>query len=517
MRKIKIREKALMSSDVKSLGNVDRRDLLKGAAVGISAALTSNLFLSQTAGAAVTTNALWIPPKLSGKTFNLKLTKGTKQIAKGALTNTYSYNGAGFWGPTLFLQKGENVTLNVTNNLSESTTTHWHGLHLPAEMDGGPMQVIKEGKTWSPKFKVMNNAATFWYHPHMHETTQKQLALGAGGFIFVQDSIESALSLPRDYGVDDIPLALGSRTLSTSNQIGQTTIYGDTMLTNGVMNAQVSAPAQFIRLRLLNIESERVLNLGFSDGRKFYVIATDGGLVDKPISVKKLLMVPGERYEILLDLSNDKVGSLIKLRSFNKGLAFGYGGSEPSASGEFGSLLNNIDFDVLAIKVAKPTKNGISTLPSTLTKNVFPTKSQVTKARTIAITDDGPGTPFKFDGKSYSMDYINQRVKLGAIEAWTISNDRIFGHSFHIHDVQFKIISRSTGSIPVHENGWKDTFSIMPNENVTFVAKFDDYASSEWPFMYHCHMANHEDGGLMGQFLVEKEISSASPSATHTH
>ena len=102
------------------------------------------------------------------------------------------------------------------------------------------------------------------------------------------------------------------------------------------------------------------------------------------------------------------------------------------------------------------------------------------------------------------MDYINQHVKLGATEAWTITNDRVFGHSFHIHDVQFKIISRSTGAIPAHENGWKDTFSIQPSEKVTFLAKFDDYASSEWAYMYHCHMANHEDGGLMGQFLVEK-------------
>ena len=100
------------------------------------------------------------------------------------------------------------------------------------------------------------------------------------------------------------------------------------------------------------------------------------------------------------------------------------------------------------------------------------------------------------------MSVINQRVKLGATEAWTITNDQIFGHAFHIHDVQFKIISRSSGPIPAHENGWKDTFSIQRNERVTFLAKFADFSSSTWAYMYHCHMANHEDGGLMGQFLV---------------
>jgi bilirubin oxidase len=483
---------------------MDRRSFLKATGFGLGMAVAPNLLGASAAQATSVSTALWIPPKLSGKTFNLKLSKGTKQIAAGALTNTYGYNGTGFWGPTLFLKKGDDVTLNVTNNLTESTTTHWHGMHLPAEMDGGPMQEIAVGKTWSPHFKVMNNAATFWYHPHMHKTTQKQLALGAGGFIFVQDSIESALALPRTYGVDDIPLALGSRTLSSANQIGTTTIYGDTMLTNGVANAEVSLPAQYVRLRLLNIESERAYNLGFSDGRKFYVIATDGGLVNNPIPVKRLLMVPGERYEVLVDLSNDKVGASLYLRAYNSSLTFGYGGSEPATTGDFGSLLNHIDFNVLKINVAKPTAKGISTLPTVLTKNVFPTKSQVTKSRPIAITDNGPGTPFTFDGKSYSMDYINQHVKLGATEAWTITNDRVFGHSFHIHDVQFKIISRSSGAIPAHENGWKDTFSIQPSEKVTFLAKFEDFASSEWAFMYHCHMANHEDGGLMGQFLVEK-------------
>ena len=486
----------------KHQSGMDRRNFLKAGSLTLGAALAPNLLDTPSSDAAIPSNALYIPPVLSGKNFNLKLQKSTKQIAGGALTKTYSYNGVGFWGPTLVMKKGDDISLNVTNNLNEQTTTHWHGIHLPAEMDGGPMQVIEVGKTWKPKFKMMNNAATYWYHPHMHKTTQKQLALGAGGFIIVQDSVEAVLALPRTYGVDDIPLALGSRSLSATNQISPTTIYGDTLLTNGVANAQVSLPAQFVRLRLLNIESERVFNIGFSDGRTFHVIATDGGLVQKPIPVKRLIMVPGERYEILVDLTGNVVGSTLSLRAFNKGLAFGYGGAEPATSGEFGSLLNNTEFDLLKIQVIKATSSAITKLPTTLAASTFPTKAEVTNSRTIAINDQGAGTPFTFDSKSYDMSVINQRVKLGATEAWTITNDQIFGHAFHIHDVQFKIISRSSGPIPAHENGWKDTFSIQRNERVTFLAKFADFSSSTWAYMYHCHMANHEDGGLMGQFLV---------------
>ena len=180
---------------------LSRRDLLKFGTAGVGIALAPSILNSQSASAVTPSNALWIPPAISGKNFNLKLQKSTKQMLSGALTKTYSYNGTGYWGPTLIMKKGDDISLNVTNNLSEQTTTHWHGIHLPAEMDGGPMQVIEIGKTWSPKFKMMNNASTYWYHPHMHKTTQKQLALGAGGFIIVQDAVEAALALPHTLAV----------------------------------------------------------------------------------------------------------------------------------------------------------------------------------------------------------------------------------------------------------------------------------------------------------------------------
>ena len=138
-------------------------------------------------------------------------------------------------------------------------------------------------------------------------------------------------------------------------------------------------------------------------------------------------------------------------------------------------------------------------------ENSLWTAADATNERTIAITDTGPGTPFTFDDQSYSMDHVAQTVVLDTVEAWNIENGRIFGHSFHIHDVQFAIVERSSGPVPDYEKGWKDTFYIQIDESVSFVAKFDDYASSEHPFMYHCHMANHEDEGLMGQFLVVEQ------------
>jgi bilirubin oxidase len=448
-------------------------------------------------------NPLWIPEAISGTTFNLELGKSSKQLKDGAKTETYAFNGGEFWGPTLIMNKGDQVQMHVTNKLDDTTTTHWHGFHIPAIMDGGPHQTIPAGTTWSPSFEVKNKAATYWYHPHLHMMTQAQLTHGAGGLIIVKDPEEAALALPRTYGVDDIPVVLTSRRFKADNQFDLTAAYGDYMLTNGTMKAEVSLPAQLVRLRLLNVETERSYNLAFSDGRSFHVIATDGGLVDAPIAVSKLKLFVGERAEIVVDLSGDAPGASLDLQAENGGQPFGFPGGEPGTTGEFGSLLNNTTFEVLHIKVAAETAGAIKALPAKLTTNAFPTEAEVSKSRTLKITDMGPGTPFTFDGASFDENVINQNVSLGAVEKWTISNGMTFSHSFHIHDVQFKIISRSAGAVADYEQGWKDVVAVPRNESVTFLARFDDFASATDPYMYHCHMSNHEDGGTMGQFLVQ--------------
>jgi len=452
---------------------------------------------------------LWIPPLLAGKTFDLKLGTSKKSFWAGATTETLCFNDTGFWGPTLILNQGDAVQLRVKNATDEVTTLHWHGIHLPSVMDGGPHQMIQPGAMWTSSFTVKNNAATYWYHPHPHERTQKQITLGAGGFIIIRDPVEARLALPRTYGVDDIPLVLTSRRFRTNDQFsydGDRDKYGDYLFTNGTLDAQVSLPAQFVRLRILNAEIERGYVLGFSDNRKFYVIATDGGLVERPVAVTRMKLMVGERFEVLVDLSGDKVGASLDLMAFNAQQPFGFPGGEPGSGPPNGSQLNAADFRLLHINVGPPTAQRITKLPETLVKNSFPAESDATARWELNIGRFGPPErEFAFDKKYFDMGFINHVVKLGTAEAWTIHNDRTFGHSFHVHDVQFKIVSRSDGPVADYEQGWKDTLYLPRNESATIVAKFDDYASDDAPFMYHCHMANHEDGGLMGQFLVVKD------------
>ena len=458
-------------------------------------------------------NTLWIPPTITGTTFNLTLDKSTKQFRTGAATNTYGYNGNNFWGPTLIMNKGDNVQINVKNNLTEATTTHWHGFHIPAIMDGGPHQEIPAGTTWSPFFEVKNNAGTYWYHPHLHMKAYDQLTYGAGGLIIIRDPIESGLNLPRNYGVDDIPLVFTSRRFLTGNQFSRNLAldnYGDYMLTNGTLNAQVSLPKQMVRFRILNAEIQRGLNFGFSDNRSFQIITNDGGLLNAPVTVTRVPMMPGERIEILVNLGGDAVGSSLDFKAYNSGQSFGFPGQEGgptqptgNAGPINGSLLNNVDFTVLHINIAAATANPVLTAPGTLTTNTYWTLANVTNSRTITITGGQGGSAFTFDNNTYGSTFINHTIALNAIEKWTVVNNAIFSHAFHIHDINFKIISRSVGTVGTFESGWKDVVYIPRGESVTFIAKFDDFASSTNPYMFHCHFTNHEDDGMMGQFLVQ--------------
>ena len=471
-------------------------------------ALTSNVVNCQYSN-------MTMPQALYGTTFNLNIHESTKQLVSGNLTITGAINNETFWGPTLFINKGDLVHMNVTNGLNESTTLHWHGMHLPAVMDGGPHQVIPAGTLWQPYWTVKQQAATLWYHPHLHETTHAQMTKGIGGFIIVKDTQEAALALPRTYGIDDIVLALTSRSYNaTTNTFlsppSSIRVYGDSMLSNGTPNAQYTLPKQFVRLRILNAEIERGYNLGFSDNRTFYVIGNDGGLLNSPVGVTRLPIHVGERYEILVNLGNDNVGSSIDLKAYNSGQSQSFPGGEPATGGVFGSLLNNTTFNVLHINVGATTATPITVLPTSLITNTYWTAADATVNRTtINITNGQPGPasiPFNFDNTTFSLTMNPKVVNLNDIEKWTIANTNpaVFGHSFHLHDIEFKIVSRNNGTAAAYESGWKDTFFISKGETVSFVGKFDDFADSDvtHPYMYHCHFGGHEDGGMMGQFIV---------------
>ena len=283
------------------------------------------IFLSAlTVLTAIGQNTLPIPPLDTGewiggaRTYNLLMANDSTEFFAGVYTPTAGYNGS-FLGPTLLMHQGDSVALNVTNQLGENTTTHWHGFHVPAIMDGGPHQLIADNTSWTATFNILNVASTFWYHPHHKPTfwsdpdgTGGQVHRGLAGMIIIEDDITDALALPKTYGVDEIPLIIQDRAFNPDgtfleflNLPDLVVRTGDTMLVNGAITPILTTHAQMIRFRILNASNGRSFYLGFSDNRNFYQIGSDGGLLEAPLTLNRIRISTAERIEIVVDFSGD--------------------------------------------------------------------------------------------------------------------------------------------------------------------------------------------------------------------
>lgn len=464
-------------------------------------------------------NYIPIPDTLSGTSIHLTMHSDSVQFLPGMKTFTNAFNQYSYLGPTLILNQGDAMTMNVDNTLTDTTTLHWHGLHVPAMADGGPHTVILSGTTWSPQFTVMNHASTFWYHPHLHMRTGEQAMRGAAGVIIVRDPEEAVLALPRTYGVDDFPLIVQSQQFDSLNQIMWRGMQDSILLVNGTTQPQLDVPAQVVRFRLLNAAQSRNFNFGFTANQSFYVIGNDGGLLSAPVPVTRIRLAPGERAEILVDLST-QVGQTLYLMSYASELGTGVQGGIPPASmaSDWYSPLNGADFNILQLNVIVPTANPVLTVPSALVNVVPWTAGQADTTRNISFTAqsmmnlDGP---FYFNGLSYDMNRIDYEIPLNRTEIWTLSNQTMVAHPFHIHDVQFFILDRSSLPPAPQEAGFKDVVLVSPFESVRFITKFEDFADPMMPYMYHCHILMHEDDGMMGQFVVvpSTNVESVSGSA----
>ena len=455
--------------------------------------------------------ALPIPPVLTGTDIQLTVQEGTWEFHPGETVNTYGVNGD-LLAPTIILDQGQQVTLNVTNTLPDLTTMHWHGMHVSAENDGGPHSLIYPNTTWSPSFTVLDRASTFWYHPHGHGLTDYQVTLGLAGMIIVRDPLEAALSLPRTYGVDDIPLIIQAKAI-VGGQVMVHTGLDSVITVNGARRPVADVPAQVVRLRCVNGSSERTFLLGFQNNMPFHVIGTDGGLLGAPVQRTRLRLMPGERVELLVDLGGMQ-GSTINMMAYNSELPNGIIGSAQVGNGMAtldgydDNALNGADFPLLSFTVGAPTANPITGVPSSLVPVLPFSEADAEVTRTFTFEPEGVGPleliegPFLMNGLLFDMDVDNEVVQLGATEIWDFTNNTMVGHPVHIHDIQFNILDRNGLPPEDWETGWKDVVYVPAMGAARVITRFDDFADPDMAYMYHCHLLMHEDEGMMGQFLV---------------
>jgi len=433
------------------------------------------------------------------RTFSLTAQEGTTRFVPGVETPTWGFDGD-LLGPTLRASRGEQVAVEVRNTLPEATSVHWHGMHLPAAMDGGPHQPVEPGATWRPTWRIDQPAATLWYHPHPHGRTEEHVYRGLAGFFLLDDPAAPDVGLPDEYGVDDVPVVVQDRKLDADGDLdlsggGELGVLGSLVTANGVRGAHLEATTQRVRLRLLNGSTARTYAFGFADDREVLQVASDGGLLPAPVPTTRVQLSPGERAEVVVTVSP---GERVRLRSYPPDLGGIVAGFAMGA---------NDTFDVLELRAAQDLA------PSPPVAAALTTLEPLPEA-TVTRTFDLQGR--QINGRRMDMDRVDATVEEGATELWEVRNLDLFPHNFHVHDVQFRVLDIDGEAPPPALAGAKDTVYLEPRRTYRLVMRFEDHADPTTPYMFHCHLLLHEDEGLMGQLVVVEPGGTASP-APHDH
>lgn len=539
---------------------MQRRDFLKySVAPGVASALP---LWSRTAFAA-DRPALPIPDLLTADASNRiqLIVKAGQSTFAGKTATTWGYNG-NLLGPAVKLNTGQAVSVDIHNQLAEETTLHWHGLEIPGEVDGGPQGVIPAGGKRSVTFTPAQRAATCWFHPHQHGKTGRQVAMGLAGLVLIEDDEIRKLLLPKQWGIDDVPVIIQDKQFSADGQINYQLDmmtaavgwFGDTLLTNGAIYPQHAAPRGWLRLRLLNGCNARSLNIAASDNRPLYVIASDGGLLAEPVKVTELPMLMGERFEVLVDVSDGKAFDLVTLPVSQMGMAIAPF-DKPHPVMRVQPLLITASGtlpDTLTAMPALPSLDGVTVRKLQLSMDpmldMMGMQMLMKKygGQAMAGMDHGQmmghmnndnmghgnmdhgnmnhgemgnmqhggmgnmkqdGT-FDFhnanriNGLAFDMNKPMFAATKGQHERWVISGQGdMMLHPFHIHGTQFRILSENGKAPAAHRTGWKDTVRVEGGVSEVLV-KFDHDAPKEHAYMAHCHLLEHEDTGMMLGFTV---------------
>lgn len=488
-----------------------RRSVLAGAGAIGAGAFTSYYAGWTAADAAAERQPLRIPPLIDarkeGNAVALRVQAGATEFFPGRASASLGYSGS-YLGPSIRIYQGDNVEIAVTNKLKEDTTVHWHGLLIPAELDGGPHQIIVPGDTWRPRLPIHQPAATLFYHSHIHGRTGAQVYSGLAGLLLVTDEAERALALPSEYGVDDLPVVIQDRQFEDGLMVlpqGMMTMMqgrrGNTILANGTPNATARVPNQLVRLRLVNGSNARIYDLSFSDNRAFHWIASEGGLLDRPMSVRSLTLAPGERVEVLVDFSNGQAASLETAPDTNMPMMMG-----PLAQARnFAKEILGGQGETVLQFAPVGTPGTPSKIPERLVERPRADPSKANTRRRFVLgmgmggmMGGGPGSGggMVINGRPFDMNRIDENVRLGETEIWEVSGE-MMSHPFHIHGVQFDVLSRNGSKPSLRDTGARDT--VLVREPVELLVHFNQPAEKA-PLMYHCHILEHEDNGMMGQF-----------------
>ena len=445
-----------------------------------------------------------------GTPIDLQIRSGAWSFKPWVRTPTLGFS-QNYLGPTIRTRQYSELNLHYQNAWIENVAVHGHGLHVPGFVDGGPQLAIAPGDSWQPSLSIVQQAATCWYHSHTHGKTGDQVYRGLAGMIIIDDENSDNLNLPKRYGTDDLPIIIQDRTFDTQGNL----VYslhdahedgwlGETVVINGAISPVAKVPAGKVRLRLLNGANARFYIVKFSDNREFYKIATDGGLLPAPVPLTSMEMSPGERCEIIVDLEDSKPASLLTLFENE------FEDEEGLVEKLFGLLdtENPIPEPSLTLIPDSNLSAHTDPLPRELNSIIRPSEREIVATRDFLLSMEGEGggsghggMDMTINGAAMNMNVINERIKKGVWERWRIRSDQ-GAHPFHVHGCSFLIENMEGTNAPLDQQGWKDMVVSDDDDWATILVRFEHEATEKHPYMYHCHILEHEDLGMMGQFSV---------------
>lgn len=414
--------------------------------------------------------------------FDLTASPTRLELLSGKPTDAWAYNGT-VPGPTIELREGDRVTIHFHNKLPQTSTVHWHGLHLPATSDGSPLHPVPPGGSRDYVFRVpLGSAGTYWYHPHPDMTTTEQVSRGLYGALIVrpaQDPLagiqDRLLILSDNRFLEDGAVDLPHHTTAQGNIDAQNGREGEVLFVNGkTMPTLTIRPGEWQRLRIINAAAARVFRLAIP-GQKLRHVGSDGGLFEKPREVDELLLANSERVEVLVHGGDPGTRAVLRTLPYDR-----Y---------DFHTRPSNWDTprDLVELRTTTDPAATPVSIPTSL-RIVPPISTKLIAARREIVFAQG-----MINNKTMDMNRVDIRARLGTTEIWQIENVVGMDHPFHLHGFQFQVLDRA--GVPEPFVSWKDSVNVPKHSKLRIVVRFEDHPG-KW--MFHCHILDHEDMGMMG-------------------
>ncbi|MDS0795864.1 multicopper oxidase family protein [Burkholderia pseudomultivorans] len=431
-----------------------------------------------------------------------------RPLLRGARPTTFWQYGAGadgpVVGPLIDVREGDTVEIRFVNKLPQPSTIHWHGLPVPPEQDGNPSDPVAPGASRVYRFTLpKGSAGTYWYHPHPHMMTAEQVFRGLAGPFVVRAADDPLAGWPeRHLFVSDLKLARDGTIPPNDMMDWMNGREGQFALVNGARRPRIDVEGDE-RWRVWNACSARYLRIAFDDGRSFAHVGTDGGLFDAPRTVTSLLIAPGERAELLVRAGDRASRAVLLAAEYDRRkMAMSHDDGHGSLPPDPALPLADVAFAPAAPRALPATLRTVPALGEPVANKTVAFGEEMDMDAMMKGAAQGrlAGMRFTINGETYAPHRATLTSRRGDVERWTIRNTTDMDHPFHLHGTQFQVIERASDGARTPEpfRAWRDTVNVRSGETVTILTTQDMPGER----MFHCHILEHEDLGMMGTLKV---------------